>query len=347
MLRRLFISCSLSSRLHTLIPLTCSLTAPSSLIMDSSRTTTDHNSDLETYQAQLSQVEQTLVAVPDNEDLLSLKSELEELIELTKAAIAQQENAASSSKADARKAAQTASSGKNFVAGDDCLAKYSGDGQWYPGRVASVGGSTENRQYSVVFKGYNTTELVNAAQIKALPANYVAPTPAGGASKRKLTKVEEEERERKKRKNEKKVEAKATKAKEQTAKQATWQKFAKKSEKKGIHIAGVAGTSIFKTPENPLGRGQQRRRPAYPHMFSLTDRCSGRDGQRQGHDRGQAAGQTQVRPHSRGVGAWSGYVLTSAPSCLSQLTTPQVSNHTLFYYLYIRAAVGNQCFARL
>jgi len=41
---------------------------------------------------------------------------------------------------------------------------------------------------------------------------------------------------------------------EQNNKQATWQKFAKKSEKKGVHIAGVSGTSIFKTPDNPLGR---------------------------------------------------------------------------------------------
>jgi survival-of-motor-neuron-related-splicing factor 30 len=70
-----------------------------------------------------------------------------------------------------------------------------------------------------------------------------------------MTKVEEEERERKKKKNEKKVEVRAQKAKEQNEKQATWKKFAKKSEKKGIHIAGVAGTSIFKTPDNPMGKG--------------------------------------------------------------------------------------------
>lgn len=213
--------------------------------------------DLETYQVQLDQVELALQADPSNTELASLKSELQELIELTKAAIAQHEAAASSSKAEGSRktqaAAAAAAQGKAFVAGDDCLAKYSGDGQWYPARVASVGGSTENRQYSVVFKGYNTTELVNAAQIKPLPPGYVAPAPAAGA-KRKLTKAEEEERERKKKKNEKKLEAKAQKAKEQSEKQQTWQKFAKKSEKKGIHIAGVAGTSIFKTPENPLGR---------------------------------------------------------------------------------------------
>ncbi|EKM61185.1 uncharacterized protein PHACADRAFT_247631 [Phanerochaete carnosa HHB-10118-sp] len=213
--------------------------------------------DLETYQAQLDQVELALQSDPSNTELSSLKAELQELIELTKAAIAQQEVAASSSKAEtSRKAAHAAAAAaqtKAFVAGDDCLAKYSGDGQWYPARVASVGGSAENRQYSVVFKGYNTTELVNAAQIKPVPPGYVAPAPSA-AGKRKLTVAEEEERERKKKKNEKKLEVKAQKAKEQTEKQQTWQKFAKKSEKKGIHIAGVAGTSIFKTPENPLGK---------------------------------------------------------------------------------------------
>jgi survival-of-motor-neuron-related-splicing factor 30 len=107
-----------------------------------------------------------------------------------------------------------------------------------------------------MFKGYNTTELVKGSEIKPLPPNYQEKLTA--PSKRKLTKAEDEERDRKKKRNEKKLEAKAAKAKEQLAKQATWQKFAKKSEKKGVHIAGVAGTSIFKTPDNPLGRGAYR-----------------------------------------------------------------------------------------
>ena len=38
-------------------------------------------------------------------------------------------------------------------------------------------------------------------------------------------------------------------------KQNSWQKFAKKANKKGIHIAGSEGKSIFKTPDNPYGRG--------------------------------------------------------------------------------------------
>jgi hypothetical protein len=212
--------------------------------------------DMETYQVQLSQVELALSADPSNPGLSSLRSELIELIELTQAAISRAE-ATSSSKGDVSRKTATAAPTQTWAAGDECLAKYSGDGGWYPARITSLGGSTDNRVYSIVFKGYNTTELVKAGEIKSLPVNAysnygsAAPIPS---NKRKLSKLEEEEKEKKKKKNEKKVEAKAAKAKEQNQKQATWQKFAKKSEKKGVHIAGVAGTSIFKTPDNPLGR---------------------------------------------------------------------------------------------
>ncbi|KAG2023424.1 hypothetical protein CC2G_001080 [Coprinopsis cinerea AmutBmut pab1-1] len=212
-------------------------------------------SDLEEYQLKLTQVEAALQADPDNAELAALHSELKELIELAQAAIAQAEAASSSSKSDNKKASSSTSTPAHvWSAGDDCLARYSADGQWYPARITFVGGAADNRVYSIVFKGYNTTELVKSTDLKPLPANYASTAPVTG--KRKLTKAEEEERERKKKKNEKKLEMKAQKAKEQAAKQQSWQKFAKKSEKKGIHIAGVAGTSIFKTPDNPMGRGQ-------------------------------------------------------------------------------------------
>jgi len=209
--------------------------------------------DLETYQVQLSQVELALSTDPSNTELASLRSELKELIELTQSALAQTEAASSSKSADPSRKATAVISSHTWSAGDDCLAKYSGDGSWYPARITFIGGSSENRVYSVVFKGYNTTELVKASEIKALPVNH-ASAAQSSSNKRKLSKVEEEESEKKKKKNEKKVEARAAKAKEQTQKQATWQKFAKKAEKKGVQIAGVAGNSIFKTPDNPLGR---------------------------------------------------------------------------------------------
>jgi survival of motor neuron-related-splicing factor 30 len=247
-----------------------------------------NKADLETYQVQLSQVELAIQADPDNAELLSLRTELQELIELTKAALAQAEASTSSSKAEpSKKQSQPTAPSHVWAAGDECLAKYSEDGQWYPARITSVGGSTENPVYSIVFRGYNTGDLVKADEIKPLPANHNANAPAAGSgAKRKLTKVEEEERERKKKKNEKKLENKAAKAKEQTMKQATWQKFAKKSEKKGVHIAGIAGTSIFKTPDNPHGRGKHisyLSATPYGPSFIITF-SSGRHGQWQGYD---------------------------------------------------------------
>ncbi|KAJ8469438.1 hypothetical protein ONZ45_g16883 [Pleurotus djamor] len=218
--------------------------------------------DLETYQVQLSQVEAALADDPDNTELSSLRSELKELIDLTQAALAQAASASSSRTNESSRKPNAApaygAGGHTWEAGNECLAKYSSDGQWYPARITSVGGSPENRVYSIVFKGYNTTELVKSSELKPLPGNYSAHAAAPSLSnKRKLSKAEEEEREKKKKKNEKKLEVRAAKAKEQVQKQASWQKFTKKSEKKGIHIAGVSGTSIFKTPENPLGKGGQ------------------------------------------------------------------------------------------
>jgi len=206
---------------------------------------------IETYQVQLSQVELALAADPDNAELSSLRSELEELINLTTTLISQSESAASSSKSSETSRKTTAAQHSvTWSAGDECLAKYSGDGAWYPARINSVAGSAENRVYSIVFKSYNTTEQVEASLLKPLPPNYNLQPSA----KRKAKEDEDEEKERKRKKNEKKLETRAAKAKEQLQKQATWQKFAKKSEKKGVHIAGMAGTSIFKTPDNPLGR---------------------------------------------------------------------------------------------
>ncbi|KAI0051785.1 hypothetical protein FA95DRAFT_1554318 [Auriscalpium vulgare] len=209
------------------------------------------NEDLETYQVQLSQVDLALAADPDNAELASLRSELKELISLTQEALAQSHAVASSSKTAERKAAAVVPS-VQWSAGDDCLAKYAGDGGWYPARINSVAGSAEKRIYTIVFKTYNTTEQVEASALKALPASQQSRWDSG--SKRKISKEEEEEREKKRKKNEKKLEVRAAKAKEQTQKQASWQKFTKKADKKGVHIAGVAGTSIFKTPDNPLGR---------------------------------------------------------------------------------------------
>ncbi|KAG8945771.1 hypothetical protein FRC04_000537 [Tulasnella sp. 424] len=215
--------------------------------------------ELETYQVQLSQVELALVSDPDNAELTSLRSELKELITLTEQALEQLEAAAASSTqaSSSKSKSSSAATTPAFGAGDEILAKYSGDGKWYPARITSIGGADDRRVYSVVFKGYNSTELVNAGDVKALPVNYAATSATAfhaGTKRKALTKEEEEEAARKKKKNEKRVEVRAQKSAEQQQKQVAWQKFAKKGEKKGVVIAGMQGKSIFASPDNPYGR---------------------------------------------------------------------------------------------
>jgi len=205
---------------------------------------------------QLSQVELALLSDPGSTDLTSLRTELKELIALTEQAIAKSEKRVPTSKSSTSSGSKPSASSNSFLSGDDVLAKYSGDNSWYPARITSVGGSEDHCVYSVVFKGYNSTEVVQAGSIKPLPSGYQPSSSSAGANIGKRKAEHEAEKERKKKKNEKKAEVRAEKAKEQIEKQTSWLKFAKKAEKKGVPIAGMSGTSIFKTPDNPHGRGR-------------------------------------------------------------------------------------------
>lgn len=97
--------------------------------------------ELHTFKDQLALVKLQLEADPGNEDLLSLKAEFEELIQLT-----EQAAAASAPKADKGKSKENASASGSgsaaapaanahwqeageYKAGMDCMAKYK-DGKW-------------------------------------------------------------------------------------------------------------------------------------------------------------------------------------------------------------------------
>ncbi|KAG0151102.1 hypothetical protein CROQUDRAFT_37291 [Cronartium quercuum f. sp. fusiforme G11] len=195
--------------------------------------------ELETYEYQLSQVNLALEKDPSNPEFMSLKDELVNLITLTKDFLAQ------SSSKHANSSTASNAVDKNLNAGDTCMAKYAGDGKYYPAKITTIGGSSDTRIYTVVFKGYDTTELVTASEIKPMP----------DAKKRSLGDPEQEsDKDRKRKKNEKKTESKAAKAAEQMEKQKSWQTFAKKSVKKGVHIPGIAGDSMFASPDNPFGK---------------------------------------------------------------------------------------------
>lgn len=227
-------------------------------------------------QYQLSQIKLSLAKDPSNAELLTLKTELEDLIQLTKEYLrtqagpsagasasgstaspapssAKPSSSASSSKPAASSSAAPKNSQKAFKTGDDCSCRYT-DGKWYPARITSISGSADKPVYTVVYKGYDTPEVVSANDIR--PPNRwdstnvpgggaAASTAAAGGEKRKAGEPtkEELEKERKRKKNEKKAETQKAKAEAQAGKAKSWQSFAKKSAKKGVHIPGITGES--------------------------------------------------------------------------------------------------------
>ncbi|BGP25803.1 endonuclease relaxase, MobA/VirD2 family protein [Rhodotorula toruloides] len=245
--------------------------------------------ELETYEYQLSQIKLSLAKDPSNAELLTLKTELEDLIQLTKDYLrtqagssggasaaastaspapssAKPSTSASSHKPAASTSANSKTSQKAFKTGDDCSCRYT-DGKWYPARITSISGSADKPVYTVVYKGYDTPEVVSANDIRppnrwdstnAPGGGASASTTTAGAEKRKAGEMskEELEKERKRKKNEKKAETQKAKAEVQAGKAKSWQSFAKKSAKKGVHIPGITGESMFRSPadQNPQAK---------------------------------------------------------------------------------------------
>lgn len=130
---------------------------------------------------------------PDNSELQSLKTELEELINLTETSIAELKPPAPAP-APAKPAApkekwskekhpayqagyrppsehppEEAPTPASFSVNDHVLARWvSGDHSFYPARITSITGSSSNPVYLVSFKNYGTVDSVTAKDIKPM-----------------------------------------------------------------------------------------------------------------------------------------------------------------------------------
>ncbi|CDZ96400.1 Splicing factor SPF30 [Phaffia rhodozyma] len=234
--------------------------------------------EIQQYEYQLSQVKIALSADPSNAELQGLESELQELIDLTKAAYAPpppppSAPAPSSSLSSAKVAASSstsapASSSKStpvesnsstttgveppvtasqFKVSDFVLAKYT-DGSFYPAKILSQSGPAGNPIYTVLYTSYASSPP------STIPLSSLKPLPASQKRKAEEKFKEENEKERKKVKNEKWKEIKKVKNEEQIKKQSSWQAFGQKAKKKGVKVAGLDGSSIFKTPDAVNGK---------------------------------------------------------------------------------------------
>lgn len=201
-------------------------------------------------------MEAALLTDPENDELLKLKKDLEEVIELTrdliKTQLEEQKKSAyiepSTSKASASydeieaallEAEKLIAPGKTWKIGDKCQAKWTEDGQYYD---ATIEGITDDGEVSVIFDAYqnrSTTLLKDlrerSARNEVFPSNKRhRPNQKEYLKKRKQKKLQrfkelEEEREQDKNK---------------------WLNFTSKNSKK----QGMVVKSIFASPDNVEGR---------------------------------------------------------------------------------------------
>lgn len=144
--------------------------------------------EIKEYKVQLETVQLGLQADPENLELQELKTELEQVISLTEATIAELKpvsvpTAISKKQAPAKekwsrenhpafKKSTTAADEdvpSSFKVNDTVLAKWhSGDKGFYPARITSITGSSTAPVYIVKFRSYNATETLRAKDIKPI-----------------------------------------------------------------------------------------------------------------------------------------------------------------------------------
>ncbi|KAL1955707.1 hypothetical protein VTO42DRAFT_8179 [Malbranchea cinnamomea] len=161
--------------------------------------------EVKEFKLQLETVQSSLQVDPDNTELQSLKTELEELISLTEQSIAELRPASATPVSPVKQSTpavkekwskenhpayqagyrkptvETApveeplqpqsQTPVSYSVNDNVLARWSGDGSFYPARITSITGSSTNPMYIVSFKKYGTIETLTAKDIKPISNN--------------------------------------------------------------------------------------------------------------------------------------------------------------------------------
>ncbi|CAF0854316.1 unnamed protein product [Adineta ricciae] len=224
--------------------------------------------NLPAYKYQLEQVELALKAKPDDPELLKLKQDLEEVIQITaellgcdpsildsdEAAASSSANyseAASSSYASAAQSSNAASSSSTRTAikwktGDRCLAPWNEDGKYYECTIDDV---LDDGTCTIVFDGFESAPLTVVRVSKLKPFDRTRPDSSGfrSAANRAKTKRELEQRlrELKRKKKDKKL-AKLKEANEESEKdKKRWTDFNTKLTSRTWK--GVVSKSMVKT----------------------------------------------------------------------------------------------------
>uniref|UniRef100_U5EX11 Survival of motor neuron-related-splicing factor 30 n=1 Tax=Corethrella appendiculata TaxID=1370023 RepID=U5EX11_9DIPT len=218
--------------------------------------------DLQNYKLQLQQVEAVLSSDPENTELLKLKQDLEEVIELTRDLIKAQgdeqqkryiEPTTSAGLYDGAETSLTSEQGskkaiashskqptKLWKVGDKCSAKWTDDGQYYDATIEGITGDEVN----IIFDAYQNRSTTLLAELKERKVrNEVFPS---NSNKR----LRPNQKEYLKKKKQKKLQRFKELEEEREGEKNKWLSFTQKNTKK----TGVKIKSIFASPENVNGR---------------------------------------------------------------------------------------------
>jgi len=213
-------------------------------------------SDLNTYNLQLQQVEAALTTDPENEELQQLKVDLEQVIKLTSELI-NTSSQDSQEDEDLEEAFNSKKKKKNsrwgekapvlpvrpWQVGENCQAVYPEDGQYYEAIIKEI----NSDEVVVKFVGYSNSSSTTSLSSLKLPSSGNTTVHTQNKSKKELEiKRKEYLKEKKKKKLEKMKDLQEAKEKEK----GKWLNFSSKAFGK----KGFVKKSIFKTPESKDGK---------------------------------------------------------------------------------------------
>lgn len=214
----------------------------------------DLGQSLQTYRVQLEQVEAALTSDPSNAELLKLKSDLEEVIALTKNLIDTQASTTTNNAGlSSGKSSSEPAPVRQWKVGDECLAMWSEDSQWYDAVIDAI---TDDGLVAVSFEGYGNSDVTKLSLLRErIPGEKRGQHPASISSesernKRKL--VEAQRQQAKKRKQRKHDRLKQIEEAHEADK-AKWLAFSHKV-RVTKKLKGITKKSIFATPDAANGR---------------------------------------------------------------------------------------------
>ncbi|KAF8789225.1 Survival of motor neuron-related-splicing like protein [Argiope bruennichi] len=189
-------------------------------------------------------VEAALTNEPDNEELLKLKKDLQEVIQLTTDLIAANTEKSSSSLGHGGSSKESDASSGSWIIGEKCLAPWSEDGQYYEAVIDDV---TEDGQCTVSFTAYGNTDVCDVEQLRPIDKDS-SQHPEGLSKSRKQ--LLQAQKDYKKKKAQKKAQRMKQLEEEREKEKMKWHSFNAKAFNKKGHVK----KSIFASPDNINGR---------------------------------------------------------------------------------------------